>query len=206
MPALTTEGGFSAEKNVGKPLNDCYGSLTQTAGTEITRVIPPCDEARSCVGAFAYLPAATAHLLTMMTAQAESIVATDLAAAGTVLSVGDNPALWDGVVSAASDWVILQYEDLSWNAHKISSVSGKALTISAVGKKVLANTKVFFMGAPADHSARQFQTVASTLFTFPGGEFRQRAATSSKKASPILFHSPNTTNAGSSQYLAFYFD
>ena len=206
MPAVTTDGGFSSDKSVGNPLNDCYGSLTQTAGTEILRVIPPCDGARSCVGNFAYLPAATAHALTVMMTQAESLVATDLDASGTVLGVGDNPALWDGVVSAANDFIIIQYEDMSWNAHKISSVSGKNLTINAVTKKVLANSKVFFMGAPADHSSRQFQTVASTLFNFIASDFRIRAGTGSRKASPILFHSPNTTNAGILQYLSFYFD
>ena len=206
MSTLLTDGGVVGGKVMGNPVNDCYGSLTAAIATEITRIIPPHSEGRACVGNFAYLPAGTAHLLTIMVTVEETIVSSDAAASQAVVPFANLPESYDGGQIAAGDWVILQHEDGTYGAYKVSSLSGKNVTMSSnLTMKVLQNSKVFFMGAPGDHVNRQFQTVANTLFTFIASDFRIRAGTS-KKGTPILFHSPNGTAAGSLQYLSYYYD
>jgi len=203
---LATDGGLQNNINVGKPLNDCYGYITQAANTPIVRVIPPCDDLRSCLGSFQYKPAATAHLLTCMVAMSESLVTSEVASGGTVIPVGGALTAFDASAIANGDYVIVQYEDGTWVPLVVSGVSALNLTVPATTQKILKGSKIFMMGVASDHPNRGFQTVASTLYTFNAGDFRIRGATGSKKASPLLMYSPNTTNAGFFDYVAFYFD
>lgn len=203
---LATESGYSNGKNMGNPVNDCYGYLTQTAGTEIVRVVPPHSEARSCLGNFAYMSAGTAHLLTVMVAMDETIVTSDVAAGATVIPVGKMPDGFDGGQLTANDYIIVQYEDGTWGAIKVTSVANLNITVPATSQKILANSKLFMMGVAADHPNRQFQTIASTMYQFIASDFRVRGATSSKKGSPLLFYSPNNVAAGTLHYLNYYFD
>lgn len=194
----TTNGGY---------INDCYGSLTQTAGTAITRVIPPREGARACVGNFKYVPAATAHTITMMVVLAEVTVISEAAASQAVVSLSAIPTAADGSILAANDYLILQYEDGSWNAHLVSSLSGTAVTVgTSFSQKIPKSSRAFFMGAPADHTSRQFLTIASTAYDFVASDFRIRAATSALPNQPILVHSNNATNAGNLHHLSYYYD
>lgn len=202
---LSTDGGLQNGINVGKPLNDCYGYLTQAAGTPITRVIPPCEDLRSCLGSFRYRPAGTAHLLTVMVSMSDTLVTSDVLAGATAIPVGGLLSAFDGSAIATGDYIITQYEDGTWVA-MLCSAGGLSLTVPATTAKIKAGTKVFMMGAAADHPNRTFQTVASTVFDFSSGDFRIRAATGSKKASPLLFYSPNNVAAGFSEFVAYYFD
>lgn len=202
---LTTDGGLQNGINVGKPLNDCYGYLTQAAGTPIVRVIPPADDLRSCLGSFRYTPGATAHLLTVMVAMSETLVTSDVAAGATSIPVGGLLSAFDGSAIASGDYIITQLEDGTW-VPMLCSAGGLTLTVPATAQKIKAGTKVFMMGAAADHPNRTFQTTASTVYDFVAGDFRIRAATGSKKASPLLFYSPNNVAAGFSHFVAYYFD
>lgn len=191
----------------GVPLNDSYGSLTQTAGTEITRVIPPNPDGRGCVGNFRYEAAATAHTLTMMTTIMTVKCASDAASGQAVLALDQMPVTPDATIVAAGDWFVVQHEDGTWNAYKVSSVSGLNITMTGnFSGKVKAGSSVHFMGAPADHSLRQFTMKASTTTEFDAGDFRIRAATGSAKNTPVLVHSNNATNAGTLYWLSYYFD
>lgn len=203
---LSTDGGYVNGQNMGKPVNDTFGYLTQTAGTPIVRVIPPCLDARSVAGSFRYRPAATAHLLTIMVSQAESVVTSDVLAGATVIPIGGVMNGFDGSPIAANDYIIVQYEDGTWGSILVTSFTGTNITVPATSQKILKNSKVFLMGAAADHPNRTFQTVASTVYDFVSGDFRVRAATSSKKESPLLFYSPNGTNAGFLEFLNYWFD
>ena len=204
MPVpISTDNGLAN----GNPINDCYGSLTQTAGTVITRVIPPRSDGRACVGSWSYEAAATAHTLTLMTCQSKTTVASDAAASQAVVAFANLPVTYDATLLAANDWCILNHEDGSFGAYMVSSVSGSNVTFSSnLSQKVKAGTVIYFMGAPADHSSRAFTMKASTTTTFIGGDFRVRAAAAPNINEPILVHSNNATNAGTLYYLNFYYD
>lgn len=202
MPALTTDSGTSA----GNYLNDCYGSLTQTAGTEILRVVPPRDGAPGCVGNFRYEAAATAHTLTMMMVTSSTTVATDAASGQAVVNMSGTLTDASGGAVAASDFLVLQYESGVWEAHKVSSVSGLAITVTAnLTAKIKAGSIAYCMGAPADHAARQFTMKASTTTDFIASDNRVQAARS-VEGNPILVHSNNATNAGTLYWLSYYYD
>lgn len=191
----------------GNYINDCYGSVTQTAGTAITRVIPPNSGARACLGNFKYVPAATAHTLTAMVVVQTLSVTSDAASGQAVVPISSIPTSFDGSILAANDWLVLQYEDGSWAAHLVSSLSGLNVTVSAnLTAKVLKDSVAYFMGAPGDHTTRQFTTIASTSYDFIASDFRIRAATSPLPNQPILFHSNNATNAGTLHHMSYYYD
>lgn len=191
----------------GIPLNDAYGTITQAANTVITRVIPPNPDGRSCVGSLQYEAAATAHTLSLMTTIDTVTASSDAASGQAVLPISRNPVTPDGTLVAANDWFIVQHEDGTWNAYMVSSVSGLNITMTAnLTGKVLAGSRVHFMGAPADHSLRQFTMKASTTYKFDAGDFRIRMATGSAKNTPILVHSNNATNAGTLYHTSYYFD
>lgn len=198
----TSDGGAS-----GTPLNDCYGSLTQTAGTVIKRLIPPVPGARSCVGNWSYTAAATAHSLVFLVPFAQ-VAANSTADSGqAVINLNQVPTAADGSIIAANDYIVTQYDDGEWSEHLISSVSGAAITVSAnFSKDVPQGAAVYFMGAPADHTNRTFTCDASTTTSFPAGDFRVRAATSPLPNQPILAYSANATNAGTLKWLNFFYD
>lgn len=199
---MATDSGTSS----GNYINDCYGSVTQTAGTAITRVIPPSSGGRACVGNFKYVPAATAHTLSFLVPLSTVAVGTELASGGTTLTLSSVPTAADGSILASGDYLVTQYEDGSWAAHLASGLSGLVVTIGATTQKILKGAVVYFMGAPADHSTRQITTIASTSYDFIASDFRVRAATSPLPNQPILVHSNNATNAGTLHHLSYYYD
>ena len=200
MPILATSNGLTS----GDPVNDAFGSSTQTAGTAITRAIPPRVGTRAHVSGFSYTAAATAHTVTMLTVLDTKSVASEAAASQAVVALNSIPTAADGSILAANDYLILQYEDGSWEPHLVSSLSGLNVTVSAsFSKKILKGSTAYFMGAPGDHSNRQYTIDASQTFTIAGSTDRVCAAAATAKNQPILVHSNNATNAGILRWVAY---
>lgn len=199
---MATDSGTTS----GNYLNDCYGTTTQTAGTAITRVIPPRSGAHSCVGNWKYTAAATAHTITMMVTLVETSVASEVASGATTVTLATVPTAADGSILASGDYLIMQYEDGSWASFLVSGLSGLVATIPTTSQKILKSTPVYFMGAPADHTTRQFTVPASGTYDFIASDYRIRAATSLQTGQPILVHSNNATNAGTLYHVSYYFD
>lgn len=199
---MATDSGTTA----GNYLNDCYGSSTQAFGTPITRVIPPKSTGRACVGNFKYINSTTAHTLTMMVTLAQTTVASEAASGATTVTLTTIPTAADGSILAANDYLIMQYEDGSWASFLVSSLSGLVVTVPALAQKILKNSVVYFMGAPGDHTSRQFAMPASTTYDFIASDFRIRAATGALPGQPILVHSNNATATGVLSHLSYYYD
>ncbi len=191
------EGNYTG---LGTPINDCYGNLTATFGTELLRIIPARFGHRAGVTGFSYLPGTTAHTVTFLTVLDEAIATAAAAAAQGVLlfdALPQNPV--DGSVLEAADFFLIQHFDGSWGAYKWSSTSGLSVTVTPVlTKNVLANGRICYLGKPADHPNRQFLTVASTLLTIS-----YRAASATNNSEPMLAHSDNGTAAGQFNSLSY---
>lgn len=200
MPAIPV--GTSTGTAAGVPLGDGYGSLTQTAGTAITRVVPARGGEWGYVSGWLYRPAATAHTLTHLTSQDQVIVDTDAASGGTTITVNRLPIAFDGGVLANTDWLIVEDENGYQIAYLLTSVNGNVLTVPTLSSKLLADSRVWLMGTPSDHANRQILTVANADNTFYGNR-NSRAAISSAKNTPILVHSDNATNAGNLKWLTY---
>lgn len=195
---MATDSGTSA----GNALADTYGSKTASAGTAITRLVPPSAGKLARVSSFIYVCGSTAHTVTVMPSLADTIVTTDAASGQAVVAFGAIPTAPDGSALAASDWVTLQHEDGSWAEYKVSSVSGLNVTLTAnLSQKVKAGSRIFFHGAPADHATRQFLLVASTTLTI--NDVSCGAGSATRLGEPVIVHSDNATAAGSLQMLAY---
>jgi len=201
-PPSTVDGSFRGD---AAPVNDAYGSLTQTAGTAIVRVVPPRSGLRARVSALTYTAGTTAHTVYVMPAVDEGTVTSDAAAAQAVVAVNKTFANFDGSVAAASDYLTTQDEDGTWNSHVVSSVSGLNITVSAnFAKKVVKGTKIFFHGASSDHTDRGFLVDASTTASFGGNEWAG-CGTAYKNGQTILVYSANGTAAGNLKTLSYVF-
>lgn len=202
--ALSTDTGAAD----GMYINDCFGTQTQTAGTIITRVVPPqIGGVRACIGWYSYDCSTTAHTLTFLVPVDEVAVASDAASGQAVVNINRVPTSADGSVIANTDFFVLQHEAGDWAVYKVSSAAGLAITMTAnLSQKVLKSSKAFFMGQPSDHPLRQFTMKASTVSQFIGGDFRIRACTTPLVAQPILVHSDNSTAAGFLTGPAYYYD
>ena len=127
MPGMAKKG--TGESTVW--LNDCYGSLAQTAGTIISRLVPPNPGLRSMVLAIDYLPAATAHTITILTSQAKTTISTDAASGQADIVLTQMPSLFNGGLTAANDYVVVRHEDYTWGTYVISSISALTARICA---------------------------------------------------------------------------
>lgn len=191
-----------ANQTTSEP-GDGYGSLTASAGTAIVRVIPPKAKRYSRADGFIYDCAATAHSITFMPTLAETTVVTDAAAGSATIKVTNLPAATESGAAAAGDFIVTQNENGTFVAYHIASISGSTITVtvsvgdadgSGLTVKVLADTPVYFMGTPGDHTKRQYLMVASVRNTvFPP---RGYVAMGVVQNTPILCHSNNATNAG----------
>src|SRR6185436_1707042 len=182
MASLSTDSGTAT----GSPVNDAYGTKTATADTEFTRVVPPRAGVRARVSGLVYTAGTTAHTLSFLNVLGSTTVSTDAASGQAVVAFTALPTAPDGSLIAASDWVIMQQEDSSWVAAKVSSLSGLNVTMTAnLAKKVKAGTTIFFMGAPADHSDRQFTVLASQTLNLVGADTRLGICTAANDGQPI---------------------
>jgi hypothetical protein len=189
-----------------EPLNDSYMSLTQTAGTEITRLVWPRKNCWSKVGFALYTAGATAHTLSFCPTVGDELFCTEKAESGqAVLKVNKLNTDPSGGAVANTDWFSVQHEDGTYGEYKVSSVSGFAITFTGnLSKDVLTKARVFYHAAPADHATnRAFLTTASVDNTLPGDGQRAQACISTQKDHPILVVSNNATNAGNLRMLSF---
>jgi hypothetical protein len=188
-------------------LNDCPGTTTAAANTAFTRILPPSEKGRLCSGTFGYLGTNTAHTLTFLTAVQELRASSEAASGQATLVVNQIPTDPSGGDLATTDYFVVQHQDGTYGAYLWSSDSGTTITFgSNLTDKVLKGARVFFMGGPADHAVSQWTMPASTLFTWPAGDFRARSKTASSRFSPILVHSNNATNAGVLYGPAYFYD
>lgn len=208
MPGLDDPGYVGDESGSGQPVNGVFGNRTQTAGTEILRVISPRENARAKIASWRYTAAATAHTLTFMTAQDVAAAAMDVAATATAITTDTPLTGLDGGIVAANDFIITQLENGGWVVAKVSSVSGLTITVAAqfsATLKVLKDARVFLMGAIADHTDRQFAIPANTTVEFKGKDLRVCACTAAMDNEPILAHSANATDAGALNWMAYVY-
>lgn len=205
QPEVVAEAAVLAE-----PVADGYGTITAAINTVITRVCPPKKGFYSRVNGLQYDNGATEHTLTMMVMIKKVKVASEAAKTQAVLVVDALPTNYDGSAFAADDWLIVVDELGIYGAYKIASVSGLSITITtSVGSagasgfvnKIPKGAFVWLMGAPADHSTRQYKMKASAVTTFP--ESRSGYCTSPGQNEPLLIHSDNTTAAAKWTYLNF---
>ena len=195
--AIST-GGSSASPY---PIADGYGTKTATPPAEITRVVPPRASVRARVRGMIYKTGVTAHTVTTMVTLSEVKVDSDAAKDQAVDVLSAVPTATDGSLLATGDWMILQHEDGVWEAYKVASLSGLSVTLTNLAKKVLKGTRAFFVGAPGDHTDRQYTVSASETLS-PAGEGAMVCA-ATKDDQPILVLSNNITNAGELKWLAW---
>lgn len=195
------------------PTGDGYGSKTLSLGVPIVLVCPPKAGKYTRLDYIQYLPAGTAHTITAMVTLFSTSVATDVALNGTTIT-GKQPlsATEAGGAAAAGDWIVTIDQNGKYVVYQIASVTGAVNTITTtsdygdangtgVSSIIEQDAPLYFMGAPGNHSKRQFLTVASTLFTVApplGG-----IATATRKNQPILVHSDNATAAGSFKAITY---
>lgn len=200
MSGVATDTG----KPTGSAVNDAYGTKTAAAGTEFTRVIPSRPGLRARASGFIYTAGTTAHTLTFMVTLDQTSIASEAASGQAVIVASRVPTAPDGSSLAAGDWVIVAHEDGVWTDYKVTSISGFNITLTAnLAKKVLKDSALFFMGAPADHDGRAFTILASQTLSMYGADNKLCAATAMVDNQPILVHSNNITAAGYLQWLGY---
>jgi len=117
---------------------------------------------------------------------------------------------------AASDYVACQLVDGSWFFSKVTSVSSLTLTLTTAtpnitGGGIADGTPIFFFGAPGDSDpatgVAQFKTttVASTNRQAILNDMILSSFQALHPGDPLLFYSPNTTNAGTLDCLAGFY-
>ncbi len=196
--AMTTVGSTKGMADDGSsdhnPIADSYGSLTQTAGTVITRLIPPRTSLRARITDMIYTAGTTAHTVSIMPTLVEGQITQDANSGQAVINVDTIPTNpFDSGILAGSDWVSFKYEDGTWEHTTVSSVSAAAITLVAnLSRNVDANTKIYYHFAPADHTNRRITAAASATLNIANGN----VCTAPTKSQPIIVHSDNATVAG----------
>jgi hypothetical protein len=203
MPYVSTDSG---DLKTGNPVTGFFGSKTETFGTPIVRCIPPRPSPaggnRTRLTGLGYKPAATAHTLTVLGELGRTTVATDAASGATSIKVTSLPSDSSGGPPSNGDYIVIQYEDGSWDAVLISNYSALTFTVPALAQKVKADSTLYFMGAPGDWANQQITMVASTEFTFVGNE-KCCLGVGTKDNSPLVVHSDNAGNAGTLRFTSF---
>lgn len=189
---------------------DGYGSATAAAGTEILRVCPPKLGRYTRVVSAQYDCGSTSHVLTLMVTLDRVQVSTDAEAGQAVIKFNKAPVDSSGNKIAANDYFVVKDEMGIFGVYRVNAVSGLSITIDAsIGtagasgftNKVLAGRNVWFVGAAADHAARQFTMKASTVNQLP--HVPTGYATSPAAFEPIVVHSNNATNAGILSFVTY---
>lgn len=206
-PAVDTNDNF---------VGDALLKKTEAANTEIVRMAPPRTGQNARVSKVVYTTAGTSHNLYFMTPYSQVTVASEAASGQATLVLSSIPTLPDGLILAAGDFLVFQYEDGYWETGKITSISGNTVTFSRcwlasdraggatanLNKKVLKSSTVHVMGAPADHDQRLIETTTSSTETF---EDASSGLCTSGVNEPILFVSSNGTAAGTVKQFGFHY-
>lgn len=176
-----------------------FFKLSQTAGTVIVQTIPARKNRYIRVTSLDYLPAATAHQLTSMVVRATTSLSIAYAAGLTSLVLVDDLNTL-GVTVMAGDYICIQYPDnVRTFTTTVSSYTAGTKTLVIVDNTptggLAAGAAVWYLGAPADHTGRHLDTVASTYLSRRASIYDGIFSTPNKYE-PMILYSPNGTNAG----------
>lgn len=171
-----------------------------------------------------YVVGATAHQLAILRPLNWAVVASDLAANGTALVLLTDPGAYStafkrplpsGITKpasaannavAGSDYVCVQLKDGSWHLSVVTSVSSLTLTLTTAvpnvsGGGVTAGAICFFFGVvgdtdPATGAVQPNWTTSTSASQVFLNEGPAGIMSSVFPGDPLLFYSPNGTNAG----------
>ena len=189
------------------------GSVTATAGTAFTAVIPPGGSRdKTRITKLAYTSGGTAHALNILKCQHKTAAtsAANASQADIVLDDVSTVNEMDGGTTtetlAASDWLVIKHADGSFGAYSVSSISGSTVTLASnLVKAVEAGAPVYKMyetSRPASGKgfpAQVLRPTVSVTTTF-GSENVEAAVAVSNFGEPLLIHSDNPTAAGTLLY------
>lgn len=218
IPPFLGVGGFLQSWTVGSVGN----AKTRSPLNAFTHVVK-----------MAYTTGDTSHLVSIMRPLNFTVVASAVAANGTVITVADDPGVYStnykypivgGVPAqladnpiATNDYIVVQLADGTWIARKVT-VSGLALTVSNIpnGTGAIGIAKgalCYFMGIPGDANPADGQvhpSVNSTINTTRESlldESFYGAVPSLHAGDPMLWYSPHTVHKGTLEALSgFYSD
>ncbi|MCF7946700.1 MAG: hypothetical protein K9K80_02075 [Spirochaetia bacterium] len=161
---------------------------TESAGTDILRLVEPRDTAdKAVVVRLEVTCGATAQTLSVMRPSAVAFADGAAEASQKDITLDEDP----GSI-ASNDYIAVQLTDGSYQVQKVDSVAGLVVTCLAdFSAAVEDGAKVFFFGAPADnHEQMAIAADGQTTYESDNGVF-----VANEPGYPILFHLTNATNA-----------
>lgn len=192
-----------------------HGKKTESAGTAIIVVVPPQVNTKTVLTRVVYTPGATSHLLNVLRSQGTTQVTSDAADSQADLVVDSLSLAKDQLGNslsenlAANDYIVVRNSKGVYEAHKISSISGTTLTLSAsLGTSISAGATVWGMyeiSRTAGWPALTFDLTTGAQRDIPGlgnNEETVGIATSPGVNQPLVVYSNNATNAGTLDRLA----
>jgi hypothetical protein len=197
MDARIYRGGFG------------LGSVTASAGTAFTAVVPPGGaREKARITKFVYTAGNTAHSVNVLKCQGKTSASAAASASQADIVLEDVSSVdeYDGGSTtetlAASDWLVIKHTDGSHEAYSVSSISGSTVTLASnLVKAVDAGAPVFKMYELARPSsgkgfpAQVFIPPASAT-TSIGSENPEAAVAVSRFGEPLLIHSNNASHQG----------
>lgn len=185
------------------------GSVTASAGTAFTAVIPPGSvRERARITKLVYTAANTAHSVNILKCQHKAIATATANASQADIVLDDLTSVdqANGTTAtetlAASDWLVIKHSDGTFGAYSVSSVSGSTVTLSSnLVKSVDANATVYKMyelARPASATGFPAQVLRppASATTSIGSENVEAAVAVSGYGEPLLIHSDNASHAG----------
>lgn len=179
-----------------------FGRVTQTAGTIIRLLIPPVRGLTTVITGLEYLPAATAHTLTILQALGKTTLSAAAAASQAVVNITADPGATTSLffptnvaagALAASDKVVIRQGNGIFQYNTVSSISTLAVTLASnLDYATPAGAEFWYFGVAANGHPAEL-TVASTLYSKqnPNGLWA-----SLYPGDPLIIESDNATNAG----------
>lgn len=185
-----------------------FGKLTQTAGTVISRLIPPKSGNITRLTKLVYTADTTAHTVTVCRPIGTRVKLSSGASAGqAVINLSADPGP-SGNGIAANDFICLKHDDGVYRLHKVSSVSTLAITLTAnLSVVASANQPVWFFGAIADtdpnigEAHNSLRGIASATTTYEDAPDGAGLFASHNTFEPLLVQSNNATAAGTLEQL-----
>lgn len=189
-----------------------FGKLTQSAGTAIVRTANPVGgtsrrNLKTRINKIVYTAGATAHTLTIMRELGTTTLSSAAASGQAVINLTANPGTntpAGGI--AANDYVVIKLSDGTYQTAVVSSVSTLAVTLTGNvdSPGAAAGAKVWFMGAPGDHT-NTFALASGATTTLDGstlGRTELGFIEATVGYSPLIAYINNASNAGTLQQMS----
>jgi hypothetical protein len=202
-----------------------HGKLTQTAGTVITRLVPPREKSFTRLTSVWYTAGATAHTLTVMRPLGKTFASAAAATSQAVINIERDPGAYSAIGTvntsnnaiAANDFCVYQTADGNYVLDTVSSVSTLAITMTTnvPTSTVLKGAPFWFFGIitdtnPNDNLAHPQYTLPASITTYLGSDAGEGVAgfvgtipglaitewPLDGMNEPMILHSGNATNAG----------